>query len=218
MAQSKHQYIIGILLAITLIMIAVTGGLGWLVWHEVLYGSQTLDAADSRLPTLIKPTEDATAETVPERYEDTTLYFLQDNRQFLQVETRSLLYSEHLQDRLHDVVNALIEGPRSESALPIFPRSTRILAIHWYSDEGLVVVNLSPETLTDHPGQLFSEWGTVFGLTNTIAAQDPDRIRQVQILIDGKIVDNADTVLDWSMPFEPDHTFIAMPAQTAPGK
>lgn len=211
MAQTKHKLIIGILLATTLVSIAITGGLGWLVWNEVLYGSQKLSASDSRLPTLMKPAQETAEETLPERYEDCTLYFLQDNRQFLQQEIRSLPFSEHLQDRLHTVVYALIEGPRSETALPIFPRSTRVLAIHWYSDEGLVVVNFSPDLLTDHPGQLFSEWGTVFGLTNTIVAQDPDRIRQVQILIDGKIVDRADTVLDWSMPFEPDQTFVAVP-------
>ena len=74
----------------------------------------------------------------------------------------------------------------------------------------VVVVDLSQEVLSDHPGQLFSEWATLFGLANSIITQDPSRIRAVQILVEGHAVTDSNTVWDWSQPLELDTMFVPL--------
>ena len=134
------------------------------------------------------------------------LYFQGVDQKTLIPEHRSLPPTDQLQESVRQVLDELISGPHTE-LLPVIPKSTRVRGVFWDSATGLVIVDFSEEILSDHPGQLNSEWATLFGVTNTVISTDK-RIKAVQFLVEGRILENEDTVWDWSLPYELNLSFV----------
>lgn len=200
------------LLATTLLLAIATAWLGWTAYRD----RHTYAGAggDANLPSLMPDPTPLTAEGSGE-FIEARLFFLRSDRQFLQTESRRIpVYASPgdilLQEKLRYVVEALIDGPQREGSLRILPPSVRIRGVYWMPKQKVVVVDLSQEVLSDHPGQLFSEWATLFGLANSIITQDPSRIRAVQILVEGHAVTDSNTVWDWSQPLELDTMFVPL--------
>ncbi len=202
----RQKRLIGILLCSTLLFAAVTCWLAWQMWQRSTWSSASEDFT-STLPRLAEP-EAETIIVEDEETEKVQVYFLSSDRQRLEPESRAIPRSDSIQEKLQRVLDTLRSGPTRADLYPILPPSVRIRGIYWMP-EGLVVVDFSEEILTNHPGQLLSEWATLFGTTNSICAQSSPsaKITAVQFLVEGKIVEDYDTVWDWSSPLEPDKAF-----------
>lgn len=201
----------GVLVFLIVCICVLAGSTAWLAWLNLRdsdgFGYTGRGPALPSLHTEPDPDEeDMATET-----ENAQVYFLSRDRKMLVPKSRAIPKTQLLQERLHKVVDVLIAGPMEDDVLPVLPSTTRLRGLFWDSQHGMVVVDLSDEVLTDHPGQFFSEWATVYGITTSLAAQDK-RIKAVQILVEGEIVENRNTTWDWSAPFEPEKVFVPLGA------
>ncbi len=80
--------------------------------------------------------------------------------------------------RAEYLVRRLVE----ESGL--FPENTRILDV-FVSGRGVAVVNFSRDLLRGHPGGLFAEELTVYGLSHSLVASFP-AIAEVRLVVEGR--------------------------------
>lgn len=134
------------------------------------------------------------------------LYFLSSDHRYLARERRAVVLDGRLEERLSAIVEELLAGPKLRNLLPTMPPGTRLQSLFWDEKEHRVVISLSRDFLDRRPGHTLAEWASIYSLVNTVADQGSS-IRSVQILVDGKLVEEG-TVWDFSEPFAPDHTFV----------
>ncbi|MBI1390057.1 MAG: hypothetical protein GC154_16570 [bacterium] len=121
------------------------------------------------------------------------------------------LPSDTLTQRIRSAMELLIRGPREENLLAPIPEGTKLQNVYWSESDGRVYVSFSPELLgEDRPMHGLAEWATIYSIVNT-AAQQSSAVKDVQILVNGEIIDSGRLVWDWSMPFKPDKSFVQYP-------
>jgi len=139
---------------------------------------------------------------------DTTsivLYFA-DADGYLQAEQRSVNKTAGL---ARQTMQELCRGPRTQGLSATIPADTRLLDIN--IQEGLCTVNFSQELVDKHSGGSGSENATVYSIVNSLTQFSS--IEQVQILVDGKVVDSIAGHLDVSAPLTRDSNLIRASVQ-----
>ena len=87
-------------------------------------------------------------------------------------------------DTLHNVLSALIEGPKGEGYAPIIPKGAKLRAA-FPGPDGIAYVDFD-ETFRDaHPGGAWAELMTAYGVANTVIRNFPDLFDRVVLLIGG---------------------------------
>ncbi len=88
-------------------------------------------------------------------------------------------------DTLRNVLEALIAGPQGEGYAPVIPKGTK-LRMTFPGPDGIVYVDFD-ETLRDaHPGGVWAELMTAYGVAGTVVRNFPDLFDRVVLLIGGQ--------------------------------
>lgn len=133
------------------------------------------------------------------------LYFSDADNRFLTAEYRTLGLSDTVTQRLTDIMEALIEGPRGPLS-PTMPAGTKVLALY-VTQAGIAYVDFNRAITENHPGGTFSELLTIFSIVNTLALNIP-QIEAVKILIEGREAKTLAGHIDIRHPFRPNMLII----------
>ncbi len=205
MAERKttQRILVGTLVVSTLILAGTTAWFGWTVWRQNQGLRPTVLPQRTPSPMERRAALGANGDETGVRR---VLYFQGMDQSTLIPEHRSLPRTELVQESVRQVLDALISGPHTE-LLPVIPKNVTVRGVFWDNATGFVIVDFSEEILSEHPGQLNAEWATLFGVTNTVISTDK-RIKAVQILVEGRVLESEDTVWDWSLPYELNLSFV----------
>jgi spore germination protein GerM len=127
------------------------------------------------------------------------LYFSDKDNSFLKAETRDLFHSDNPAEFGKNIVEALIEGPRT-GLMRTIPADTTLMAFYITKD-GTASVDMSDTIRDGHPGGVKSELFTIYSMVNSLTLNIPE-INAVKILINGKEAMTLDGHIDVRFPFK----------------
>lgn len=127
------------------------------------------------------------------------LYFSDKKNSFLNAETRDLFHSDNPAEFGKNIVEALIEGPRT-GLMRTIPADTTINAFYITRD-GTAYVDLSDAIKDAHPGGVKSELFTIYSIVNSLTLNIPE-ISAVKILMSGKEAMTLDGHIDVRLPIK----------------
>jgi spore germination protein GerM len=165
-------------------------GLILLLWLNNLNFKGLLTQTDEK-GILLPETEDAQTRQFK-------LYFGAEGNAW-QTETREInIPSPHLEERIKDVLEALLAGPETLRSTPI-PKGTQL--VRFFLDEDQIAyLDLSEELRQNHPGGTWGEIMTIYSLVNTVM-ENFHTIQGVKILIMGKEIETLKGHMDTRYPF-----------------
>lgn len=127
---------------------------------------------------------------------EVVLYFSDEKGEYLVQEVREIPKVEGI---ARATVQELIAGPSFEAGLvATVPAGTQLLDINIRPD-GLCIVDFSGDLVVNHPGGAQNEELTVYSIVNTLT-QFPT-VKEVQILVEGKVVETIGGYMDISTTF-----------------
>lgn len=132
---------------------------------------------------------------------DVTLYFSDENAEYLVPEHRKINQTGDLEKL---AVIELIKGPNNNNLYPTVPPTTKVNAL--YVSGGIAYIDLSSEVIKDHPGGSTGELLTIYSIVMTLTSF-PD-IEKVQILVDGNSGNTLVGHVDISIPLERDENWL----------
>ncbi|MBS3908051.1 MAG: GerMN domain-containing protein [Actinobacteria bacterium] len=132
---------------------------------------------------------------------DITVYFSDDQSEYLVSETRHIADTENL---AISAMEELIKGPTESGHYATIPSETSILGID--INDRIAYVSFSKELIDKHWGGSSGELMTITSIVNTLT--EFDDIQKVQILVDGKTVETIAGHSDVSRPLARDDTKI----------
>ena len=127
------------------------------------------------------------------------LYFSDKENSFLKAETRDLFHSDNPAEFGKNIVEALIEGPRT-GLMRTIPADTTLKAFY-ISRDGTAYVDMSDTIRDAHPGGVKSELFSIYSMVNSLTLNIP-KIDAVKILISGKEAMTLDGHIDMRFPFK----------------
>lgn len=130
-----------------------------------------------------------------------TLYFPSPNQGKLVAEGRSMPIVASDNDRIRQIVLALIAGPTQEAGRAL-PPSADVRAV-FLTSEGTAYLDLSSSALTGFLPGIESETLAVYSIVNSVAANVP-AVKKVKILVQGQEVETLDGHADLTGEFAPD--------------
>jgi hypothetical protein len=104
---------------------------------------------------------------------------------------------------LRATVDALVRGPAA-GGFPVIPAGTGLLNVR--VEEDLAILDFDRQLVDGHSGGSQGELLTVYALANTIAVNFP-HLRQIQITVDGAIVETLKGHVDLRRPLLADFTY-----------
>jgi spore germination protein GerM len=169
--------------------------------HEPVEATPPVTAAKAEEPQVEVPLEKAVV----------TLYFPSATGDELVAETREIVDTKRPADRGAQILAALLEGPKAEGALAVFPPGTTLRQL-WVRDDGNAYADFSEELMGAASGGSSDEILTVYAIVNSLTQNVP-AIRRVGVLVSGR-----ERVtfghLDLSRPLAPDLTLAAKTTAT----
>jgi len=135
-----------------------------------------------------------------------TIYFPSTAGDTLAAETREIVDTKRPADRGAQILAALLDGPRTEGALPAVPPGTTLRQL-WVRDDGNAYADFSEELLGGATGGSADEILTVYAIVDSLTENVP-AIRRVGILVGGRERATFGH-LDLSRPLPPDLTLAA---------
>ncbi|MCY3822888.1 MAG: GerMN domain-containing protein [Nitrospinae bacterium] len=163
-------------IGLAVLIVAVSGALVWNFQEAVLdFLERGRDAAldparrgASRAPSVKK-----------------TLYFAGAEKDLLVPYTVEVEIGKDNVDTLRNLLAALIAGPNGEGYAPVIPKGTKLRAA-FPGPDGIAYVDFD-ETLRDaHPGGVWAELMTAYGVAGTVVKNFPDLFDRVVLLIGGQ--------------------------------
>jgi spore germination protein GerM len=166
--------------------------------HEPVPATPPAEAppATTQEPTVAAPLEKASV----------TLYFPSATGGGLAAETREIVDTKRAADRGAQILAALLEGPKTEGALPAFPPDTTLRQL-WVREDGNAYADFSEEFMGGASGGSADQILTVYAIVNSLTQNVPD-IKRVGILVSGRERATFGH-LDLSRPLPPDLTLAA---------
>ena len=128
---------------------------------------------------------------------EVTLYFSDQEAEFLIGEKREIRKKEEVEEEVQEVIRELIKGPKGR-LLPTLPSQTELLSLQ-LDDKGIARVNFSRALSKDHPGGSSAEVMTVYSVVNTLIINFPV-IKRVQFLVEGIKIESITGHLSLSRP------------------
>jgi len=132
-----------------------------------------------------------------------TLYFPSATGDVLTAETREIVDTKRPADRGAQIVAALLDGPKTEGALPAVPPGTTLRQL-WVRDDGNAFADFSEELVAGANAGSADEILTVYAIVDSLTENIP-AIHKVGILVAGRERDTFGH-LDVSRPLPPDLT------------
>jgi spore germination protein GerM len=145
-------------------------------------------------------------DTAPLAKASVTIYFPSAAGDQLAAETREIVDTKRPADRGAQILAALLDGPKTEGALPAVPPGTTLRQL-WVRDDGNAYADFSEELLGGAAGGSADEILTVYAIVDSLTQNVP-AIRRVGILIAGRERATFGH-LDLSRPLPPDLTLAA---------
>lgn len=127
------------------------------------------------------------------------LYFSDKDNSFLKAETRDLFHSDNLFEFGKNIVEALIEGPKT-GLMRTIPADTTLKAFYVTRD-GTAYIDMSDTIRDAHPGGVKSELFTIYSMVNSLTLNIPE-IDAVKILISGSEAMTLNGHIDVRFPFK----------------
>jgi len=132
-----------------------------------------------------------------------TLYFADSDGRGLRSETRSVRKGA-IEEEVSAVIDGLIGGPKGE-LLSTIPEGTLLLTVEIKGD--VAYINLSRNLVENHSGGSAGELHTIYSLVNTVA-MNFRRIKEVQLLIEGRRRATLAGHIEIDYPLTPDMTMV----------
>ena len=98
-------------------------------------------------------------------------------------EDQTIRRSAELANRARQILQKLLEGPKTAGLYPSLPKDTKLQEV-FIDDMGLAYVDFSSPISANHPGGMLNEQATVYSIVNSLTYNLPE-IRQVKILVGG---------------------------------
>jgi spore germination protein GerM len=130
---------------------------------------------------------------------DVHLYFSDKDNSFLNAETRNLIPAYNPTEFGKNIVDALIDGPRT-GLMRTIPTEAKLQAFYITRD-GTAYVDMSDAVRDAHPGGVKTELFTIYSLVNSLALNILE-IDAVKILINGKEAMTLNGHIDMRYPFK----------------
>ena len=111
-----------------------------------------------------------------------SLYFQSKETKSLMPEARSIDVKILAVNPYLEIMNLLLEGPKSDKLESPIPFGTRVN--NAYLEGDVVCLDLSKEFINNHPGGLEAESNTIFSIVNSLT--ELNEVSYVKILIDGE--------------------------------
>ena len=128
---------------------------------------------------------------------EVTLYFSDQEAEYLVGEKREIKRKEKVGDEAQELIRELIKGPKGR-LLPTLPSRTKLISFQ-LDDKGVAKANFSKALAKDHPGGSSAEMMTVYSVVNTLVLNYPG-IKRVQFLVEGKEIESITGHLSLSRP------------------
>lgn len=157
----------------------------------VLQRSEPAPAAGDTIPTVADFIDITTV----------VLYFADDNGRLV-AEQREI---PRVIGIARETVRELISGPENRALAPTIPAGTELLDID--ISDGLCTVDFSKDLVTGHSGGSAAEYLTVYSIVNTLTQFST--VEQVQIRVDGRVVETIAGHMDVSAPLARDDDIIS---------
>jgi len=167
MILKKILMYIGIILGLNLVIF-----LGWLVMGNKREKNKIIEE--------ITPQEEISDEQL--RQTIVTLYFLDKQTGGLQPEARQIDARMLLDNPYQILINMLIEGPKNEQLLGLFPQGTKINNVE--IKEGIVYINFSKEFINEQKLGEEQEMKIINSILKTLL--ELSEVNGIKILIDGE--------------------------------
>ncbi len=101
----------------------------------------------------------------------------------LSAEDQTIFRSAELANRARQILQKLLEGPKTAGLYPSLPKDTKLQEV-FIDGMGLAYVDFSSPISANHPGGMLNEQATVYSIVNSLTYNLPE-IRQVKILVGG---------------------------------
>ncbi|HVQ65110.1 MAG TPA: GerMN domain-containing protein [Terriglobia bacterium] len=98
-------------------------------------------------------------------------------------EDQTIFRSAELANRARQILQKLLEGPKTAGLYPSLPKDTKLQEV-FIDGMGLAYVDFSSPFSANHPGGMLNEQATVYSIVNSLTYNLPE-IRQVKILVGG---------------------------------
>jgi spore germination protein GerM len=134
-----------------------------------------------------------------------TLYFPSYPTGKLLSEPRDIAIAPRPEDRIRQIVLALIEGPKQSQTRALSP-SADVRAV-FLTPDGTAYLDFSSSVLADFNPGIESETLALYSVVDSLAANLPE-VKRVQFLIQGQEVDTLDGHADLTVPYAPDSSWI----------
>ena len=144
------------------------------------------DIMDVFKPRVTKKSVSGTEKTVPQTKKTVTLYFSDDEGEYLAGEKREILKKGSLQEEAKELITELTHGPKGK-LIPTLPAETKLLALE-LDEPGIAKVSFNRALVKGHPGGSSAELMTVYSVVNSLTLNFPE-IKRVQILVEGKEIE-----------------------------
>ncbi|MBI5208037.1 MAG: GerMN domain-containing protein [Candidatus Firestonebacteria bacterium] len=128
-----------------------------------------------------------------------SLYFGSEDDDEFVIESREIYKTKILINQAKQSILKLMEGPKTDKATKIIPDGTKLREL--YLEEGRAYVDFSKEISENHPGGSKAETATINSIVNTLI-RNFSEIKEVQILIEGKIENTLAGHIDIRQPFK----------------
>ncbi|MGH9407751.1 MAG: GerMN domain-containing protein [Terriglobia bacterium] len=142
-----------------------------------------------------------------------TLYFPDYDSGTLVSETRQIALAPNNEDRIRQIVLALVAGSQQKHARPL-PTSTAVRAV-FLSDDGTAYLDFSTDVTKDFPTGIESEILALRSVVDSVAASIPE-VRRMKFLVQGQEVDTLDGHADLTGFYAPDTNPTQASASPAP--
>jgi spore germination protein GerM len=170
---------------------------------------------DAQRNTPVPPTVVAPLPVAPVRQEQrqpVTLrihFASQKNPNELVAEVHEVLCRSDLLSRLQSALAQLAAGPQRSSLAQALPAGTRILGSFVDPERATAYVDLSREFITAMPTGITQTGRAVYALVNTVAGVDHDGLKEVQLLVEGDVIDQAVGGIEISWPLKPEWSWVS---------
>jgi len=131
-----------------------------------------------------------------------TLYFGGRNAEGVVSERRIITASLHRDEEVQAVVEELLQGPKSASAVRTWPEGTALRDVFYDDVLHLLYLDFNPALVSGDTGGSAMETMTLGALLRTIAVDFPE-VDGVQILVNGLEVETLAGHIDCTKPFRP---------------
>jgi len=101
----------------------------------------------------------------------------------LSAEDQSIFKSEEVGNRAKQILQKMLEGPRTEGMMASLPKDSKVKEL-FVSAEGVAYIDFTNAIAMNHPGGIVNEQATIYSIVNSLTYNLPE-IRQVKILIGG---------------------------------